>query len=359
MRKIKRGNGFRKMASKKTFVDELKKYNKELEVHIPNLNFDFLKSENFFNDEQDYKSDVSSLIASNLIDLKTELSLVRRNLSDTIEGMVMRSLAEQQSQFAKFVDDFYKKMTLSFKGTISSFEEELGTEFSKMRKDVEKISLSGKLLSDKLDLFGTDLLEFRSVLTGLDDFKDDAKIMLDNKFELIDERLAGIKGEFVAGLNSSKYESDKISKIILSQKDSVDRALKDLSSKYSALRNENLEVNKSILGIGSNFENLKSDIKKINTNEVGIKEEILGFKHSLSDIDRKDVHLSSRVKSSHQVMSDLKKVKVENKTRDIANVVATCDSVVSGREDFTFNSNSAIDKLISLDNRLKKLNALR
>ena len=73
----------------KKIVDELKKYNKELERHIPGLDIDVVRETKIFQNAQN--EDYFTLFAENLMDLRTELALLRKNISTDVEGMVLRS----------------------------------------------------------------------------------------------------------------------------------------------------------------------------------------------------------------------------------------------------------------------------
>jgi hypothetical protein len=325
------------MAKKKSVVDELKGYNKELGTHLPDLDFDFLKSGGVFRDKDDYDEDINSLVASNLIDLKTEMALVRKNLTDSMEGMIMRSLNTQQSQFAKFMDDFYKKMTLSFKSTVSTFSEELGGEFSKMRKELEKISLSNKILSDKLEDFGNDFVEVKSIFSEFGEFKDETNSLLEKKFSGIDERLSKIEEGFLSINDSNKSELGKVSKLILIQKEGIDKISKDLTTKYLGIKEEITEFNKN--------------------NNVNVRKKLSNFNESLSDLGKKDNFVKSKTKSDINV---IKKDEIDNNilSSELKNTILESPQIVSD-DDFRFESNSTVEKLIKIDSRLKKLNSLR
>ena len=79
-------------------IGDLKKYNKELESHFSNL--DFSSINDFSSSKSNYEeSEYFSLFANNLMDLKTEMALMRKNLTSDVEGMVHRLIKEEQESF--------------------------------------------------------------------------------------------------------------------------------------------------------------------------------------------------------------------------------------------------------------------
>ena len=102
------------MDANKKIIEEMRKYNKELERHIPGLDDSSLNSNSVFKTDND-QDEVFTLFAQNLLDLRTEMNLIRKNLSTDIEGMVTRVVNEQQRKFNSRMDNFFVKAILDVK----------------------------------------------------------------------------------------------------------------------------------------------------------------------------------------------------------------------------------------------------
>lgn len=138
------------MESKKDMIDELKAFNKALEKHLPNLDLDYvkdLKTSTVQKEEDEY----FALLANNLMELRTEMALTRKNLSTEVESMVLRTVSEQQSKFFEQIKKFYGVIILDVKENIATHLKNLNGELNNLKRKYTDISVQNENLVSLLD----------------------------------------------------------------------------------------------------------------------------------------------------------------------------------------------------------------
>ena len=281
----------------KKIIEEMRKYNKELEKHIPGLDDSSLNtslnSSSIFKTDED-QDEVFTLFAQNLLDLRTEMNLIRRNLSTDIEGMVSRVVNEQQRKFNTRMDNFFVKAILDVK---ENWASQLGT-FSKEINDIKRGFSQMKNESSNVEESINDLKEqfmmLKSVIStmsnkedstilipqikSLEDKVDDLKEDLDNDFEnntAVEEKLSKLSNSYKALL--LKFNDVKL------QTDNIDATVEDLKRKNRNYEKKNKEDSNSKANeFDSSFEQMLADLNNLKGEAQKAKE-----KHSpLGDVEK-------------------------------------------------------------------------
>lgn len=164
------------MSVKKEILDNLKEYNEQLDKHLPKMNMDFLNSESILNLNSNNSSDdeFMSLMASNVVDLRTEMSLLRRNLAGDIEGMVLRQISNSQKTFFDQMNKFYTSSVMDMKNNLGKYVKELNVELSNTKLELAKIATNTDFFSKSLDDFKHEMLMFKKDMENFTQVVDEA-----------------------------------------------------------------------------------------------------------------------------------------------------------------------------------------
>ncbi len=150
--------------NKQKIIQEMKTYNEELNKHFSNINIDdiieikskFSKSSN--------DNDFLDLVANNMIDLKTEINLMRKNLSVDLENMTRQFIKKEQEIFLNETNQLYNKLFIEIKENFSEHINFLSTSVLDMKKEfnnfkeiiennnIEKINPQLHLLNKRFDI---------------------------------------------------------------------------------------------------------------------------------------------------------------------------------------------------------------
>ena len=179
------------MVIKKEILNNLKEYNEQLDKHLPKLNMDFLNAEAILNlnSNNSLDDEFMTLMASNVVDLRTEMSLLRRNLAGDIEGMVLRQISESQKVFFDQMNKFYTNTVIDMKNNLGAYVEELSKELMNTKLELAKIASNTNLFTKTLDDFKNEMLIFKKDMEHFTQVVDEA-----NKVNLKD----GLKHELGA-----------------------------------------------------------------------------------------------------------------------------------------------------------------
>lgn len=284
----KRKDGSHKMTSKKDLMEELKKFNKDLEGHLPNLELDFVKdlhSSKSSNSQSD--DDYFSLLANNLMELRTEMALTRKNLSVEIEGMVLRSMADQQGKFFDQIKKFYGVIIMEMKENFSEHLMGLSDDLNSLKRKYTEVSMQNESFSNTLN---DAVIDLKNIKNTLDDSTSDIKEtnnLSKKKFDDFLEKMSYLSADVN---KKNMYFEDKVlninkkfSKIEMSLeelKDSLDNYAKD---------KEVIERNKNTFLHHRKFEDIDNDtIEEIKNSAIE------SSKNSILSDSKEDVSSNSR-----------------------------------------------------------------
>jgi len=155
------------MVDKKDIISELKKFNDDLETHLPKLDFEFLNNSNVSSNSSQ-SEELLSLIASNFVDLRTEVALMRKNMMSDVEAMILRIMSEQQGQFVGQVNGIYGKILLELKTNFSSYVQDLVSEMSNLKNEFSKVSTDNASLNTAVTDIYKEIGKLNSLLSDFD-----------------------------------------------------------------------------------------------------------------------------------------------------------------------------------------------
>ena len=184
------------MTVKKELLAELKKYNKELEKHVPNVDFTTLVKAMPNSTSEDINDESFSILATSLVDLRTEMALMRKNLSNEIEAIVLDSIRNQQNSFLEQTNKVYTTIITDLKQSFSSYIKEMNSEVSDLKKELANISSQNNLFDKRLTYFNESINEFRKAMGEFDiKISDNKEVFspLNTKLELLEDNFKSIK----------------------------------------------------------------------------------------------------------------------------------------------------------------------
>ncbi len=182
--------------------------------------------------------DLSTLVANNILDVKSEVVLLRKNILDNVSSIVMKVTSEQQNQFLKRLNDMYTSLNMNYKESLASSVSELYSELSNIRREVDKISMSNKNIVNNVEDFSSSFSELKSVINDLNDFKRKFTATggietIGKKFSVIEERLSRV-------INNNELQIDKFVTVLKNNNEKIDAVLESVSSnKYKHFPNSN------------------------------------------------------------------------------------------------------------------------
>jgi len=316
------------MVEKKALLSDLKKYNKDLEKYLPSLDSTFLNKD-FLNKKSVIDDDYYALLASNLVDIRTELALLRKNMVNDVEAMVLNSISNQENMFLNQINKFYGQIIGDLKGNFAKYINEMNEEITSLKKKIVEVSSQNKNFDNKLSMFNENLFEFKTLVNKFD--LDANKISfktIENKFDSFFKTIENKKNTIMENKNMLEIES----KLNLIEK--------NFTNVNEILTKKNEIFEKSILNLNKKIINIKKDnLKNSNIIDDPNKEKINKIENKLSNFNSK--------------IEDLKKIK------SIKEKIIIVDDRIKIKNQIHKFENSKIEKLLEIDTKLNKLNSLR
>lgn len=326
-----------KMVSRKEIISELKKFNTDLEKHVPGLDLDLLKETNLYNSSKN--EDYFTLFAQNLVDLRTEIALMRKNLSTDVEGMVLRVVNEQQNNYSRRMNDFFVKAVLDVKETWDTRLSNFTDEVSEIKKGFNAITLQNENLVSSLKDINEDLLILKTSINNSK--KQDDTSELKNRL-LVMESL--------------------IKRLILNteRNNDLDKKISEISKNIPTIDTTRLEsmFNKKITAVESEIGNLfleNNKLKSILSNS-SVSEKLDYLENTLESLKQSSQNTSSSDKITKKIQElenqmSLYSQSVDEKTKRVSSDLKNLNSRISNAE----NKSEIFDKISELESQLSKV----
>ena len=203
------------MVVKKDIISEFKQLNKELEKHLGKIGTDVL-IEKQLNSIQENDLTIDSenltLISSSLIDIRTEMALLRKHFSNDIENIVLNSVKEQQQIFLKSMNSFQANLALEMKKNFSFELKDLTSEIRELKRNhlktqsiLEEKNIELETLKENQDFLiklieNSSLVqdfEFDKLIDDISDLKTSIElIQKDSKSQIFKEFDINLKNKF-------------------------------------------------------------------------------------------------------------------------------------------------------------------
>ncbi len=333
------------MSDHKKIISELKKYNQDLEKHVPGLDLDLMKESRL---QSSRNEDYYTLFAENLVDMRTEIALMRKNLSADVEGMVLRVVNEQQNRFSQRMNDFFVKAVLDVKETWDTRLSTFVDEISDVKKVFNGMKVENSNLSELVKNINEEILMLKSSV-GDGEVKAERK-ELRNRIEELESLIKTLNKNNNSTLLLEKLES--IEKSIHSN--NLNSFKSEISKKINKFEDNFQELYKT----SSNFTSLKSNItKKLNEVENKVDsfsnqfeeknyETLNSFKSSFSnkflDVEKRIDNLSNLDSLVNNDEFNKKVKEIENKISNFSNNFSKDDLGLSSEIE---NLNLKVDNL--------------
>jgi len=172
-------------SSKTKLIKEIKDYNKELSKHLPKVDFQKAIELKGALEKKSDDEDFYSLLTSNFIELRTEVALLRKNLSNDIESMVLRQVNELQTKFLKQLTNFSSKIVFDIKANLGNYVKELNNNVLDIKREFNKISTKNELIENRFDELRESTLDFKSYIEKLEYSQNEAFKDLTDEIEKI------------------------------------------------------------------------------------------------------------------------------------------------------------------------------
>ena len=278
------------MVQNKKLVDELKKYNSALEKHFTNLDFDSLSQLSEGSGNLSQNPEFYSIVATSIMDTKTEMALLRKNLSIEIEGMTKRMIVEQQNNFMEQMNKFYGKTIFELKENLNAHVLEINSNVSELKRDINNFSKKNTDFSKTLESFSGEISEFKQALVSIEEISNRNNNTKDNTKELfsklsdfeekIDKLLNEItkKNNFietnVLGLNKKLVKIEtrvlETEEILLNEKTLLEKESNKNKDSFENINSKIIEVENMLFNLESMS---KNENKKLNKLEIRDLEE--------------------------------------------------------------------------------------
>lgn len=351
------------MVQNKKFVDELKKYNTALEKHFTNLDFDSLSQLSEGTGNLSQNPEFYSIVATSIMDTKTEMALLRKNLSIEIEGMTKRMIVEQQNNFMEQMNKFYGKTIFELKENLNSHVLEINSNVSELKRDINDFSKKNTDFSKTLDSFSDEISEFKQALVSIEEIsnRNNNNKELFSKLNSFEDKIDKLLNEItkknnfietnVLGLNKKLVKIEtrvlETEEILLNEKTLLEKESNKNENSFENMNSKIIEVENMLFKLESMS---KAENKKLNRLEIrDLEEEELlinetalvqnGFsknKKALSSIENKLTHVNNSLfkLESKSDKNSKSQNKFENFRTNIENSNSNRTSQINAKSNF-------------------------
>lgn len=345
------------MVSNKKIIDELKKFNDDLDKHLPHLSTESLVNKEVFQKSSD-NNEMLTLLASNMVDLRTELNLMRKNIVGDMHSMMMKLISEEQKMFMEQINSVYTKSLVEIKQNFGSYITSINEEIVEVRKEFNKIARQGDNLKNNFENFGTLMSNFSSTLAEFDKNMSNPAKEINEQLKQLNINLKDSSSQI---LDENSKNHEEISKAVTFIKDQelakIDLRLKHISEHHIAGIKENFNKNSNNLDESLQTISKKLDkLVQINQSIRKLTKDVEGL-----PVDDKFVRNISR----HVAGIDSTLVNIEGEQKEIltdlnlTNINATSPQISVEPNSRDIQTSARVKKILDIDEKLKKLNSLR
>ena len=267
------------MAENKSITDELTEYNKELEKHMSSIDLsDSLSKMNLFEDSS--SDDLLPLISSGILDVKTSMDLMRRDLINNVENILVKAMQENQRNFFKKMDLFSNNMFIKLKGIFSTHVTDLYNELSDVKSNSKRLELSMNEIRESMNDFNGSLYELKETLGSIEDIKSDV-----GKITTVEKNIENIDSNF--------EEQSKTTRLLVDSLGSIKELLLRNESDKSVMSNEISKFSSKINHIETNIEDFEGKVLSIkeNLNLDNMEKKIDNIELSIEDFENKVLNI--------------------------------------------------------------------
>lgn len=353
------------MVVKKNLISEFKKLNSELEKHLGKIGTDMLVEK-----QLDFSISNSStslenkeeltLIASSLVDIRTEMALLRKHFSNDIENIVLNSVQEQQNIFMKSMSSFQANLALEMKKNFGFELKEIVSELREIKRSHLKTQAEFQNKNVELET----IKENQELLIKL---VENSSLIQDFEFDKLVEDIKDLK--LSVGSLSNKNNQNKSGAIELSLSSKINNIETQLEFTNSTLKKlfQNLSGfeesfgKKLVSNIDSKISLIENDLDKTSTNYSNLLDEIHGFEKNLSK--KFDDSLSNYSPKSDGIKEQILKTSVPNHKKTVSprnSKLLSIEKNLANLEKSIGKSSASLigERVYDIDTKLKQLNLI-
>lgn len=374
------------MVLKKDLIGELRKFNKELEKHVGSISTDLLvdnslDSHNYEDESQESYQENQMLLTSSLVDIRTEMSLLRKNFTNDIENIVLNSVEEQQQVFMDSMKSFQNNLALEMKKNFGFELKDIVSQISEIKqinndlhKSLNKKNLELETLKEN-QLYLTKMLENSSIVQDFEyeklaediseikqtikDINENSSFGILEKFEeILNNKLSSIQTQLdMTNSNQNKlfHSYDELEPEIRAIGSDVTNKLNSFEDNFDQekkfIKSSSSELNKSL---SSQLDSIKDSISSNNGNYKDILSEIHIFENN---VEKKLVNESKNNSLSNGSTFEKKNKKPQTHFKKNNKLLSIEKNLANLERSIGQSSSKQIsDKVYDLDNKLKNLN---
>jgi phage-related protein len=242
------------MAAKKNIVGEFKSFNADLEKYLGGVDFDAVKESL----PEDRDGSVTELVLSSLIDLRTELALLRKNLTVDITASLVDDFSKTQKKYQDSMSEYYNKFVMDLKQNFSSYIEQISGDLTKLKAEFTDL----KKEFNRSDISIEDMKSFmQEVREDVSDFD----IKVKNIENAIHKKMSSFDNQLAANEELIKFSTKKILANISSENKSLHNEIESMVPKIESLSNSHY-----------NSQQLLQDLKKEHQEKIRLFKDDIG-----------------------------------------------------------------------------------
>ncbi len=252
------------MLDETKLLKELKKSNKELEKYLEKTGIDIDAIKEFSEDEDKFNF---ALLSTSIIDLRTEISGLKRKLVNDIEIATANTIA---SKIIEFQENFLKQVSIildTLKLSIKETKEEVSEEIGKFKKEGFKRIEKNEEETSKLNV---EIKDLKQKVERLESKIDKINTSLEKitKYEEIFDKITKTLGSDIKNIEKISHllykdlaETDKEVKLldmkVTTELQELDNTIKETTKKIISKTPRSKEIEEKIIDI-------EARIKKLN-----------------------------------------------------------------------------------------------
>jgi hypothetical protein len=338
------------MVSKKKLQDELKKFNKDLEKFLPELDFSIV-NDGVISVSNSDEDELITLMASNLSDIKTELALIRKNLVSQTEGILRQIVLEQQNQLSSQLSKMFSSFIMEMKSSFSNIVNDLTMEIQKLNSELNLIKTENKDFAEKLKEFNINVSNLTGTASNFGNIINEEKLLQKKVLSYmshLDKKISNVERKITSQLETHFTKELK--------------TINNLNSEFNQFKSE----------IKAEDQKVEEEYKTILESEYSIKKEVLDTKSSLKleveeilnkiNSERKTTKVSevkgNKNKEKEEFNSENKNV--DDSILDYLELeTKSLDNSLNNIKEEVIIDVSENNKLLSIEEKLKKLESLK
>lgn len=171
------------MVLKNQLLKDLERYNKELDKHVGSVDTDLLvEKASLAAGETEGTDEFFTLLSSQFMDLRTEVNLLRKHLTNDVQNMANKVMEDNQKHVISLLKSIESKIFLETRQSLNNHFELMSSELGSLKDKVED-------QEHKMGMLTSDLSEIRDMIQS--DFGEvhNSSSSLANKIKSVEESL--------------------------------------------------------------------------------------------------------------------------------------------------------------------------